>query len=63
MGFIWDLIQQSQLSSHAARADTLEGRVHQLEDELYNVQLTLHSLMVALEERFGEDIDKDGRVG
>jgi len=41
MGFVWDLIQQSQLADRRAETETLEARV----------------------ERFGEDVDGDGRVG
>lgn len=63
MGLIWDLIQQGQLSSHATRAESLEQRMRQLEDELDHTRGALHRLLLALEHRFGEDLDGDNRVG
>ena len=43
--------------------DTLESRVDRLEVELRRTNETLVSLLRALEQRFGEDLDRDGRVG
>ncbi len=63
MGLFWDLIQQSQISDQRGRADDLDGRVRQLEGELQRTQRTLHDLVVLLEQRFGEDIDRDGKIG
>ncbi len=63
MGLFWDLMQQSQISEQRGKADNLDARVRQLEGELQRVQRTLHDLVVLLEERFGEDIDGDGKVG
>lgn len=63
MGLFWDLMQQSQISKQRGRADNLEARVRQLEGELQRIQRTLHDLVVLLEERFGEDIDRDGKIG
>jgi hypothetical protein len=63
MGLFWDLLQQNQLSEHAARTGTLEQRVASLEDELRRTQQVLREVVVRLERRLGEDLDRDGRVG
>ena len=63
MGLFWDLMQQSQISDQRGKTDTLDTRVRQLEGELQRTQRTLHNLVVLLEERFGEDIDRDGKIG
>ena len=63
MGLIWDLIQQGQIGDASRRAETLEQRVFQLEVELRQTNDTLVQLLKALEVRFGEDLDRDGRVG
>ncbi len=63
MGFIWDLIQQSQISDQSSRARTLEERVQVLERELDATRQLVHQLLIRLEERFGEDIDGNGQVG
>jgi hypothetical protein len=63
MGLFWDLLQQSQLSEHRNRADTLERKVHYLEQDLSNVQTVLRNLIIRLEEKYGEDLDDNGIVG
>ncbi len=63
MGFIWDLIQQGQISNQNNRTGSLEQRVQRLENELYETRVLLNKLMVKLEERFGEDIDGNCRIG
>ncbi len=63
MGMIWDLIQHGQISDTQDRATTLEIRVTRLEDELHRTNETLMRLLRALETRFGEDLDQDGRIG
>ena len=63
MGLIWDLIQQGQISDATSRADSLEQRVSKLEAEIRQTNDTLMWLLRALETRFGEDLDHDGRVG
>jgi hypothetical protein len=63
MGFFWDLIQQSQISDQHDRSQNLENRVYSLENELYHTRVLLHNLIVKLEEKFGEDIDGDGKIG
>ena len=63
MGFLWDLVQHSQIEEQSRRAGTLEARVAQLEGELLQVRQTLHEALRRLEQRFGEDLDGDGGVG
>ena len=45
------------------RASSLEQRVADLEDDLRVTNETLMRLLQKLEERFGEDLDSDGRIG
>ena len=63
MGLIWDLIQQGQISDASNQAASLEQRVSQLEIEIRQTNNTLMRLLKALETRFGEDLDNDGRIG
>jgi hypothetical protein len=63
MGLIWDLIQQGQIGAASNRTATLEERVMHLEDELRQTNRSLMGLLKALEKRFGEDLDGDGRIG
>lgn len=63
MGFLWDLIQHSQIEEQSKRAGTLEARVAQLESELSQVRQTLHEALRRLETRFGDDLDGDERIG
>ena len=63
MGFVWDLIQQSQLADRRAETETLEARVGGLEREVSELRTVMNRLLRRLEERFGEDVDGDGRVG
>ncbi len=63
MGLFWDLIQQSQISEQNTRSEDLEVRVKALESALSDTRQLLNSLIVRLEEHFGEDLDKDGRIG
>ena len=63
MGLIWDLIQHSQISRTQEHASSLEQRVSRLEHELERTNEALIRLLKALEQRFGEDLDSDGRVG
>lgn len=67
---LWDLIQQVQISAADSkgkeatnRAELLERRVLRLEEELLNTRGQLRRLTEILEERFGEDLNGDGRVG
>ena len=63
MGFVWDLIQHSQIEEQSKRSGSLEARVAQLESELLQVRQTLHEALRRLEQRFGEDLNGDQRVG
>lgn len=63
MGFVWDLIQQSQLADRRAETETLEARIDWLEGEVSELREIMSRLLGRLEERFGEDVDGDGRVG
>ena len=63
MGLFWDLMQQSQISKQRDKADTLEKRITNLEHELLQTRTTLHQLVTLLEQKFGQDIDGDGRIG
>lgn len=63
MGLFWDLLQQSQISKQRSRTESVEARLNALEQELYQSRKLLQNLIQRLEERFGEDIDEDGRIG
>ena len=63
MGFLWDLMQQSQISAQEQRNASLEGRVTALEIELRRTREILHALIERLERKIGEDLNEDGRVG
>ncbi len=67
---LWDLIQQAQISAAQSkgneatdRAELLERRVVRLQEELLTTRNQLRRLTEILEERFGEDLNGDGRVG
>jgi outer membrane murein-binding lipoprotein Lpp len=63
MGFLWDLMQQSQIKEQSERAGTIEARVAQLESEINQMRQTLHEALRRMEQRFGEDLDGDKRIG
>lgn len=63
MGLFWDLIQQSQISEQHSRATNLEDRVAQLEAELNQTKQSIRDLLTILEKHFGEDLNKDGKIG
>lgn len=63
MGLIWDLIQHGQIQDARDHAESLEQRVAALEHELRRTNETLIRLLQALERRFGDDLDGDGRIG
>lgn len=63
MGLIWDLIQHGQISQAQGKADSVERRVELLEQQLQRTNETLVRLLRALETRFGDDLDGDGRIG
>lgn len=63
MGFLWDLVQHSQIEEQAKRAGSLDERVSRLEAELQQTRQTLHEALRRLEQKFGEDLDGDSRIG
>jgi len=63
MGLFWNLIQQSQISDQKNKASTLEMRVVNLEQELYQTRIILQKTLKILEEQTGKDIDGDEKVG
>jgi hypothetical protein len=63
MGLFWDLYQQSQISEHSERAQSLEARVESLERQNDRLANLLREVIGRLEKHVGVDLDKDGRVG
>ena len=63
MGLFWDLYQQSQLSEHRDRAESIEARVARLEQENERLATLLREVIGRLEKHVGVDLDKDGKVG
>jgi chaperonin cofactor prefoldin len=63
MGLFWDLYQQSQISQHSERAESLEARVESLERQNERLATLLREVIGRLEKHVGVDLDKDGRVG
>jgi hypothetical protein len=63
MGLFWDLMQESRMSKSDDRADKLQERVEYLEEQLDATRRLLTRLIDRLEQHFGEDLDRDGRVG
>ena len=62
-GFVWDLIQQCQLSNANDRQRTLDERVEHLEGELRRTREILEQALRRIESRLGADINGDGQVG
>jgi hypothetical protein len=63
MGLFWDLYQQSQITSQADRAATLEERVDRMEAEMRRTQQLVRAVIERLEKQVGADLDQDGRIG
>lgn len=63
MGLFWDIIQQSQIQNHKAKAETLEARVRNLEWELADTRELLIKTLKILEQQSGRDINGDGKIG
>jgi len=63
MGLFWDLIQQSQISSQSTQTDSLERRVAELERQVDAMNRLLREVLTRLEQRLGEDVNRDGRIG
>ena len=63
MGFLWDLIQHSQIQEQGERTGSLESRVVRLEGELSQTRQLLAEALKRIEARLGDDLDGDGKVG
>ena len=63
MGFLWDLVQHSQIHDQGQRTGSLEVRVAALERELGETRKLLAEALRRLEAKFGGDLDGDGKVG
>lgn len=63
MGMLWEMAQQGQQRRTAAAASSLDQRVSEIEDRLQAQTELLSMLVRRLEQRFGEDLDEDQRVG
>lgn len=63
MGLFWDLYQQSQISDHASRTESIDARVARLEQEVTRLSSLLHQVIGRLEENVGKDLNQDGRIG
>ncbi len=63
MGLFWDLIQQSEIEKQKDKAESLEQRVADLENELETTKDLLLKTLRLLESRSGQDIDNDGVIG
>lgn len=63
MGLFWDLIQQNQISNQSTRADSVERRVAELERQVDAMNRLLGEMLVRLEQRLGDDINRDGKIG
>lgn len=63
MGFLWDIVQQVQLSNHHSKAESLEARVAELEERLDTTVEAFATLLKVLETKFGEDLNGDGELG
>lgn len=63
MGALWELAQQGQQRRTAAAASSLDQRVSDLESRLEAQTQLLSMLIRKLEQRFGEDLDEDRRIG
>ncbi len=60
MGLFWDLMQQRQIGQPRQNPILSKGI---LRVELRETQCTLHEVITRLEQHFGKDYDRDGRVG
>ena len=63
MGLFWDLYQQSQISRQGERSANTEARMDNLERDVQRLATLLRDVIGKLEEHFGTDLDRDGKVG
>jgi len=60
MGIFWELMQENEREEQKIRANTLEGRVDELEADLATTRKLLRKTLEALEHHLQKDIDGDG---
>lgn len=63
MGFIWDSLQQSQISDNYKDLKTTQAKVKRLEKEVKYLRQDFFTLVSYLEEKLNVDIDGDGKIG
>ena len=63
MGLFWDLMQESAIAENREKADTLEGRVCELERDFAKTNQRLDEVIKRLEKQSGEDLNNDGLIG
>jgi hypothetical protein len=63
MGLFWDLIQQNKISGQSNQTASLERRVAELERQVDAMNRLLREMVTRLEQRLGEDVDRDGKIG
>ncbi len=63
MGFLWDLVQQNQITKQRDRATTDGERINNLELEVDRLSTLVHELISRLETHLGTDLNQDGRIG
>lgn len=64
MGLIWELMGDGRIRQPGEEEETpLEQRLARIEADLAKTNRTLMRLLEALEDKFGEDLDGDGRIG
>lgn len=63
MGLLWDLMQNSAISRQRRKSSSQEGRITELETEVDELKKLLKAVVERLERRFGEDLDRDGKIG
>jgi uncharacterized Rmd1/YagE family protein len=63
MGILWEIVQTGLMYGQNRKTDSIEDRVHVLEDRLNATQNTIRSLVKKIEESQNIDIDGDGKIG
>lgn len=63
MGLFWDLIQESKIAEHGKRAESMEARMAQLEQDVDQMRRVLGETLRRLERHVGADLDGDGSIG
>ncbi len=63
MGLVWNVVQQRQIAAERQKTMSIEEKVKHLEDQLGKTQQDLVQLIRILENKMGEDLDHDGKIG